>query len=109
MEKQELYDMCKSIIDLNKQRYVIIKDEIENIIRNNISDNMKIERKLDEMLDILLFYETNESLLTFRKLCKYYFYINPQATVDYINYYRKQNDPEGVKFGNGEKQRYLKL
>lgn len=92
--------MCKSIIDLNKQRYVIIKDEIEDIIRNNISDNMKIERKLDEMLDILLFYETNESLLTFRKLCKYYFYINPQATVDYINYYREQNDSEDVKFEN---------
>ena len=103
MEKQELYDKCKSIIDLNKQRYVIIKDEIEDIIRNNIGDNMKIERKLDEMLDILLFYETNESLLTFRKLCKYYFDINPQATVDYINYYREQNDPEGVKFGNWEK------
>ena len=100
MVKQELYDMCKSIIDLDKQRYVIIKDEIEDIIRNNISDNMKIERKLDEMLDILLFYETNESLLTFRKLCKYYFYINPQATVDYINYYREQNDSEDVKFGN---------
>ena len=92
MVKQELYDMCKSIIDLNKQRYVIIKDEIEDIIRNNISDNKKIERKLDEMLDILLFYETNESLLTFRKLCKYYFYINPQATVNYINYYIEQND-----------------
>ena len=100
MEKQELYDMCKSIIDLNKQRYVIIKDEIEDIIRNNISDNMQIERKLDEMLDILLFYEADDSLLTFRKLCKYYFNINPQATVDYINYYREQNDEEGVKFGN---------
>ena len=100
MEKQELYDMCKNIIDLNKQRYVIIKNEIEDIIRNNISNNMQIERKLDEMLDILLFYETNDSLLTFRKLCKYYFDINPQATVDYINYYREQKDPEGVKFRN---------
>ena len=85
MEKQELYDMCKSIIDLNKQRYVIIKDEIEDIIRNNLSDNMQIERKLDEMLDILVFYENDDTLLTFRKLCKYYFDINPQATVDYIN------------------------
>ena len=41
MEKQDLYEMCKSIIDLNKQRYVIIKNEIEDIIRNNISDNME--------------------------------------------------------------------
>ena len=94
MEKQELYNMCKSIIDLNKQRYVIIKDEIEDIIKNNISDNTQIERKLDEMLDILLFYETDDSLLTFRKLCKYYFNINPQTTVDYINYYKEQNDPQ---------------
>ena len=103
MEKQELYDMCKSIIDLNKQRYVIVKDEIGDIIQNHLKDEKQIERKLDEMLDILLFYETNDSLLTFRKLCKYYFDINPQATVDYINYYREQNDPEGVKFGNREK------
>ena len=103
MEKQELYDMCKSIIDLNKQRYVIIKDDIENIIRNNIKEDRYIQRTLDGMLDILLFYENDDSLLTFRKLCKYYFNINPQATVDYINYYREQNDPEGVKFGNRKK------
>ena len=88
---------------MNKQRYVIIKDEIEDMMRNNISDNMQIERKLDEMIDILLFYETDDSLLTFRKLCKYYFDINPQATVDYINYYREQNYPERVKFENKEK------
>ncbi len=100
MEKQELYDICKTIIELNKQRYIIIKDEIEDIIRNDINDNRQIERKLDDMLDILLFYENDDSLLTFRKLCKYYFNINSQATVDYINYYREQNDPEGLKFGN---------
>lgn len=103
MEKQELYDMYKSIIELNKQRYVIVKDEIKDIIQNHLKDEKQIERKLDEMLDILLFYENNDTLLTFRKLCKYYFDINPQATVDYINYYREQNDPEGVKFGNWEK------
>lgn len=100
MEKQELYDMCKTIIELNKKRYVIVKDEIEKIIRDNISDEMYIQRKLDEMLDILLFYENDDSLLLFRRLCKYYFTINPQVTAQYINYYREQNDPEGIKFGN---------
>ena len=103
MEEQELYDMCRNILDLNEQRYVIVKDEIEDIIQNHLKDEKQIERKLDEMLDILLFYETDGSLRTFRKLCKYYFDINPQATVDYINYYREQNDPEGVKFGNRKK------
>lgn len=100
MEKQELYDMCKTIIELNKQRYVIIKDEIEKIIRDNITDEMYIQRKLDEMLDILLFYENDDSLLLFRRLCKHYFTINPQVTAQYINYYKEQNNPEGIKFGN---------
>ena len=81
--------MCKTIIELNKQRYVIVKDEIEKIIRDNITDEMYIQRKLDEMLDILLFYENDDSLLLFRRLCKYYFTINPQVTTEYINYYRK--------------------
>lgn len=100
MEKHELYDMCKTIIDLNKQKYLIVKDEIEKIIRDNVKDERYIERKLDEMLDILLFYENDDILLLFRRFCKYYFSINPLVTAQYINYYRKQNDPEGIKFGN---------
>lgn len=98
MEKQELHDMCKTIIDLNKQKYVIVKSEIEKIIRYNVKDERHIQRKLDEMIDILLFYENDDSLLLFRKLCKYYFSINPVVTAQYITYYREQNDPEGVKF-----------
>lgn len=100
MEKQELYDMCKTIIDLNKQKYVIAKTEIEKIIRDKVKDERYIQRKLDEMLDILLFYENDDSLLLFRRFCKYYFSINPVVTVQYITYYREQNDPEGIKFGN---------
>lgn len=103
MEKQELYNMCKIIIDLNKEKYVIVKAEIEKIIRDNVKDERYIQRKLDEMLDILLFYENDTSLLLFRKLCKYYFSINPQVTAQYINYYKEQNDPESIKFGNKSK------
>ena len=55
---------------------------------------------MDELLDILLFYETDDSLRIFKKPCKYYFYINPQVTIDYINYYREQNAPERVKLKN---------
>ena len=42
MEKQELYDMCKTIIDLNKQNFIILKNEVENIINNNIKDEKYI-------------------------------------------------------------------
>lgn len=99
MEKEELYDMCSNILDLHRQRFIILKNEIENIIENNIKEDIYIQRKLDELLDVLLFYENDNTLLVFRKLCKYYFSINPQATVRYINFYKEQNNPEEVKFG----------
>ena len=88
MEKEELYDMCSNILDLHRQRFIILKNEIENIIENNIKDDIYIQRKLDELLDVLLFYENDDTLLVFKKLCKYYFSINPQATVRYINFYK---------------------
>ena len=102
MEDKELHDMVIAVIDLSKQRYEIAKNEIEYIMRNNIKDEHIIERQLDEMLDVLCVYETDEILLTFRRLCRYYFDINPQATADYINFYKEQNDSEETKFGNRE-------
>ncbi len=104
MEKEEMYDIFRSIIDIHKQNFIILKNEVENIIKNKIKDEKYIQRKLDEFLDILLFYENEDSLLTFRKLCSYYFTINPEVTADYINYYREQNDPEGIKFGKNKEK-----
>lgn len=89
--------LCKSIIELNKQRYVIIKDDIENMIRNNIKEDIYIQRILEGMPDVLFFYENEDTLLSFKKICRYYFNINPQATVRYISYYREQNDSEWLQ------------
>ena len=89
---KKTYDNLMSNID-------ILNTIEKNIIENNIKDDIYIQRKLDELLDVLLFYENDDTLLVFRKLCKYYFSINPQATVRYINFYKEQNDPEEVKFG----------
>lgn len=103
MEKEKIFDMCRELIELQKQQYEIVKREIDGIINNKIRNEMYIERKLDEMLDILFLYENDDTLLTFRKLCRYYYGINPQATADYIMLYKGQSDPEGVKFGNKAK------
>lgn len=100
MDEERIFDMCRELIKLQEQQYEIVKMEIDGIINNRIKSEMYIEGKLDEMLDILSFYENDETLLTFRKLCRYYYDINPQATADYIMFYKEQNDPEGVKFGN---------
>ena len=63
MEKEELYDMCSNILDLHRQRFIILKNEIENIIENNIKDDIYIQRKLDELLDVLLFYENDDTII----------------------------------------------
>ncbi len=89
MEEEKIFEMCRELIKLQEQQYQVVKMEIDGIINNRIKNEMYIERKLDEMLDILSFYENDETLLTFRKLCRYYYDINPQATAHYIMFYKE--------------------
>ena len=54
MEKQELYDICKSIIELHKQRYAIVKSEIEKIIKDNNLRRLTYHKDFSEQeLEIL--------------------------------------------------------
>ena len=70
MEEEKIFDMCRELIKLQKQQYEIVKREIDGIINNKIRNEKYIETKLDEMLDILFLYENDDTLLTFRKLCR---------------------------------------
>jgi len=94
MDKDELFDMCNMIIEIHKEKYILLKDEIENIINNKIKGERYIERMFDEMLEILSFYETEETLQLYKKLCRYYYEINPEATVDYIKIYKEMTEPD---------------
>ena len=96
MKEEKIFEMCAELVKLQKQQYEMVKREIDGIINNKIINERYIERKLDEMLDILWFYENDETLLTFKKLCRYYYYINPQATADYIMFYKEQREPEEI-------------
>ena len=59
---------------------------VENIIVSNTTDQNRIEHTLDGILD---FCFDADMLLLFKKLCRYYFTINPLATALYINIYRE--------------------
>ena len=59
---------------------------VENIIVSKTADQNRIEHTLDGILD---FCFDDQMLLLFKKLCRYYFTINPQATAFYINHYRE--------------------
>ena len=86
MIDKELLELCKGLSNLWKQKYLLLEEDAENVIKNNITDSKVIENILDNLLDIC---EDEETLLLFRKVCRYYYTINPMATVDYINFYRK--------------------
>ena len=54
-------------------------------------DDKDIQRLLDGLLD---FCGDENVLLLYKKLCRYYWDINPQATAEYINIYRETWDYE---------------
>jgi hypothetical protein len=65
--------------------------EVESIVKAQDRDPRRIERCLDGMLD---FCFDGEMLLLYKKLCRYYFNIDPEANVSYVNFYRKMWDEE---------------
>ena len=63
--------------------------EVEAILATQNHDSRRIERCLDGMLD---FCFDQGMLVLYRKLCCYYFAIDPEATVSYVHAYREMWD-----------------
>jgi hypothetical protein len=77
--------------DLTKTALGQFMVEIEEIIENNITDNPTITNLMERMLD---FCHDQRVLKQYKKLCRYYWYIDPHTTADYINLYRTLWDNE---------------
>ena len=63
--------------------------EVEAILKAQSSDSRRIERCLDGMLD---FCFDDEMLVLYKKLCRHYFDVDPEATVSYVQFYREMWD-----------------
>ena len=67
----------------------VYKPIVNEIIEKKNRDENHIQRTLDYLLDFCF----DEKMLTLhRRLCRYYWDINPQATANYIDYYREMYD-----------------
>lgn len=66
----------------------IIKDEINFIINNNITNQNKIEFIFDKLLDLAFWYGDDVNNL-FYKLYDYYKNLNVEVCKDYESYYMK--------------------
>ncbi len=92
---KDLHDLAKSIVALQKeavkQTLSVYKPEVERIINSNSRDKNAIEHTLDALCEVAF---DNEVLLLFKKLCRYYYNIDPVATAQQIQFYREMWDNE---------------
>ena len=65
--------------------------EVDAILKAKERDAMRIERCLDGMLD---FCFDDPMLVLYKKLCRYYFDIDPAATASYVYAYRDMWDEQ---------------
>ena len=57
-------------------------------------DKNAIEHILDALLEVAF---DDEILLLLKKMCRYYYGIDPAATIEYINFYREMWDDCGIQ------------
>lgn len=67
--------------------------EVYKIINNKSQDIHTIERALDALCEAAF---DERILLLFRRLCKYYYSIDPIATAEHVQMYREMWDSESL-------------
>jgi hypothetical protein len=86
--------------DMQKLARIAVRQysaEVEDILKAQSLDSRRIEKCLDGMLD---FCFDDEVLALYKKLCRYYYAIDPEATVSYVNFYREMWDEQETDIGD---------
>ena len=91
---QSIGAIAKSMQGLARQAEIQYSIEVEDIIESKDRDPNRIQHLLDYILG---FCFDDRMLVLYKKLCRYYFFIDPEATVFYINSYREMWDEESLK------------
>ncbi len=90
---KELQELAKNIVAVQKeaaqQTLNYWKPEAENIIISKSKDIDKIEYTLDVLCEVAF---DEEVLKIFKKLCRYYYSIDPLATAKHVEVYREMWD-----------------
>lgn len=100
-KKKSLKLLVQSMRILTRQAEAEYSIEVEDIIEFGDRDPKRIERLLDLILD---FCFDKKVLVLYKKLCHYYFPIDPRATASYIYAYREMWDEESLKPRKGIKK-----
>lgn len=98
----ELVDAIRPLVEslraLHAQAVALYTPEVDAIIASRSRDRRRIERALDQILSVCA---DDEALALFKRLCRYYWDIDPAATADYVYAYRDMFGEEGMKGKGG--------
>jgi len=95
---ESLRDLGRSITGVFRDAIQIANAEVDDIIRCGVQDSRRIDRQLDFMLG---FCCDPEMLNVFKRLCRYYYTIDPAATAEHIHAYRELWDTPEEDEGGG--------
>lgn len=84
-----LHQLAGQMVALFRQAVPLANAEVGAIIQSGEQDTQRIEHQLDHMLG---FCCDPDMLLVFKRLCRYYYDIDPVATAEYVNAYREMWD-----------------
>jgi hypothetical protein len=83
---------------LARQAHAEYGPEVDAIIETRSRDTRRIERLLDGILD---FGFDDAMVQIFKRLCRYYYTLDPAATASYVHTYRDMWDSEGEEGSDG--------
>lgn len=86
-----LVELGRTLQQLGPQALAAYEPDVNSILRSRSRDIQHIERTLDGLRG---FCFDAGALLLFKKLCRYYYDIDPGATALYVHDYRKMWDSE---------------
>ncbi len=106
--------LVRQMQGLARQAHAEYSSEVDALIEKRSCDTRRIERLLDGILD---FGFDDTMVQLFKRLCRYYYTLDPAATADYIRIYRDMWDsdadesdvpPEAGKQANKTTTKYTK-
>ena len=94
-----LDQLAGQMVALFRRAVPLANLEVDAIIQSGERDTPRIEHQLDHMLG---FCCDPDMLVVFKRLCGYYYGIDPVATAGYVQAYREMWDmPDEVVLGGG--------
>lgn len=94
MKEEELNgfkELAESLNKITEDAFIIYEAQVDRIYSNKIKDEKEIERIIEVLLE---YCYDDKMLLLFKRICKYYYKINPTVTYEYVMIYREMWDDE---------------